>query len=310
MRSRPVDHPDFLEYQATILLCIAAAGLSILRFQGRDLDFLIMDAAAWPQEPWRLLTSCLLHGGWLHLAFNLYWILRFGYVLEPIFGSLPMVGIFVFLGAGSSAADWAVSGPAIGLSGIGYGLFGLTWALDRYTANYRGILDQQTTALFVAWFFFCIVASIGGFMPVANVAHGAGAVLGGLLGLSLSPYAKRRRPARLGLALLVPLIAVASTVGRPYVNFSRSYSWELFDQATAAYQRGDLETALDHLQAAARRDPDEPAIWNNLGVVYGELGREEEAREAFRRKAEARSELQEESDRPRTPMDLLDGRGE
>ena len=63
MRSRPVENPHFLEYQATILLGLAAAGMSILRLQGRDFDFLVLDHRHWPEEPWRLVTCCLLHGG-------------------------------------------------------------------------------------------------------------------------------------------------------------------------------------------------------------------------------------------------------
>jgi hypothetical protein len=116
----------------------AAAGLSIKRLQGQDLSFLILDYQAWPDEPWRLFTACLLHVNYLHLAFNLLWTLRFGYVLEPIFGSLAMAGIFVLLGMGSMAAEWAFLQGGIGLSGIGYGLFGLTWALDRYHPSFAG----------------------------------------------------------------------------------------------------------------------------------------------------------------------------
>ena len=289
MRSRPVENPHFTQYQATILLCIASAGLSMLRFQGRDLDFLALRYDAWPEEPWRLLTACLLHVNLLHLGLNLFWTLRLGRVLEPIFGSLAMTGVLLLLGAGSSAAQWAFSGSGIGLSGILYGLFGLAWALDRYHPSYRGIHDDRTTLFLVVWFFVCIFTTMTGILPIGNWAHGGGALLGVLLGMSLSPFPKRRMPARAGLAALIPLLAIAVTVGRPYVNFSDARAWELSYEGYLALERGEPERAVRLLEQATRRDGDDARTWHNLGVAYGRLGRVVEAAEAFRREEEARA---------------------
>ena len=120
MRDRPVERPDLLDARATITLVIAALVISVRRFQGFELDVLLLAYEAWPREPWRLFTSCLLHGGWLHLAFNLYWILRFGSILEPVFGALTRAILFLFLGTSSMAAEWAFARGGIGLSGIAY----------------------------------------------------------------------------------------------------------------------------------------------------------------------------------------------
>lgn len=286
MRARPVENPHFLEFQATLLLSLAAAGLSIKQLQGQDLTFLMLDYKAWPDEPWRLFTACLLHVNYLHLAFNLLWTLRFGYVLEPIFGSLAMVGIFALLGMGSMAAEWAFLQGGIGLSGIGYGLFGLTWALDRYHPSFRGILDARTTQGFVLWFLFCILTTLTGAFPVANYAHGAGALLGGALGMWLSPFPKRRAAGRAALTALVAAIALLCTVGRPYVNHSAQRGWELAYDGYQAILRDDLPAAMEALEASTRRDPDASYAWHNLGLVYAQLGREADAQRALQRAEE------------------------
>ena len=287
MKSEPVVHPHPLDYRATIVVCIAAAGLSIKFFQGYDMSALMLLYPAWPQEPWRLLTSCLLHASWLHLIFNLFWTWRFGQILEPIFGLFPMIGIFVLLAAGSSASEWAVNRGGIGLSGVGYGLFGLCWALHRFHPSYRGVMDEQTTQLFIGWFFFCIAATFLDWMPIANVAHGMGAVLGGLLGMSLSPFLKWRKLGRGALATVVPLIVVLSTVGRPYVNLSRQRAWELFYDAFAAFEVEDFAEAARLLELSVERDPRNPDAWHNLGYAYQELGLEEASARAMVRKQEA-----------------------
>jgi cytochrome c-type biogenesis protein CcmH/NrfG len=138
----------------------------------------------------------------------------------------------------------------------------------------------------VLWFFFCIVGTLTGAMPVANVAHGAGALLGGTLGLWLSPFPKRRAAGRAGLTALVAAIALLCTVGRPYVNFSAQRGWELAYDGYEALQRDDLPAALEALEASTRRDPHASYAWSTLGVVYARLGRQADAQRALQRAEE------------------------
>ena len=287
MRQPPREFPHFLEYRVTVLILVAAVVLTLRWHTGTDFEFLMLRYEAWPQEPWRLLTSCLLHANAIHLAFNLYWTWRFGAVLEHLMGLAPMVGLYLFLGAGSSAAEWALGGGGVGLSGIGYGLFGLTWALDRYHPTYRGLIDPRITRLFVVWFFLCIAATYLNLLPVANYAHGMGAVLGGLIGMALSPFAKRKRPARLALAALVPLLALACTVARPYVNLSPV---QLFNDGTAAIEGGDYEMAIHLLHRATFLDSDLVPAWHNLAYAYNKLERPVEAARAWEEKLRAERE--------------------
>ncbi|MEM7310757.1 MAG: rhomboid family intramembrane serine protease [Planctomycetota bacterium] len=310
MRAEPVTNPDLLDLRATIVTCIAAVGLTLQWMRGADLGFLLIDYETWPEQPWRLATACLLHGGLFHLIFNVLWVWRFGQIVEPVFGLLATAGMYVLFGAGGAAAQWAFRGGAIGLSGAVYGLFALLWALDRYHPRFRGVMDEGTTRLMAVWFFFCVAATALGWLRVANVAHGVGALLGGLLGLWLSPFPARRAAGRLGLPVAVVAIALLSTVGRPFVNVSGDRAYELAIDAMQRLEREEYEDAIVLYQRAIDRREDFAHAWHNLGYCYQELGRMNEARQAFAR-AEAIRRADSALDEPdRAPaeglMDLSD----
>jgi membrane associated rhomboid family serine protease len=278
---------------ATITLLVSAGILSVFRFRGADFDALMTDWSAMPQEPWRLASSTLLHGSWLHLVFNLFWTFRFGVILEAMFGTVWWTLILLVLAVGSMAAEWAFVGSAIGLSGIGYGAFGLLWSLDRWHPRCRGVLDRRVAELFALWFLFCLVATYYRVMPVANVAHGAGALLGGLLGWTLAaPFSRRRTRALVTLATLTLTLALALAPPlRDVVNRSDAYAYELFQESLAAIEAKDWPRAAKQLEGAAARTNWREA-WHNLAIVYRAQGRFEEALEASQRarSAEADSE--------------------
>ena len=52
------------------------------------------------------------------------------------------------------------------------------------------------------------------------------------------------------------------------------------------YSRGDLPQALESFLRAARVNPYYPQTWNNIGLVYRDMGREDLAREACHRHSE------------------------
>lgn len=290
IQPHPVEQPHPLDYRFTWILIVAAAVLTVRFHSGYDLSFLTMEYGTLANEPWRLLTACLLHGNTLHLLFNLAWTWRFGQILEPIVGLVPMVAICVVLGAGSMAAEWAFFRGGIGLSGVGYGLFGVLWAMNRFAPNYRGVMDKRTAEMFAVWFFLCIAFTYFNVMPVANVAHGVGALLGGLIGLLFSPFAGKRRAGTAGLIAALALIGVLSTVGRPYVNLGSQRGWELAYDGTNALEAGDLERAERLLLEALERDPSQAWAWFNLGIVYGRTQRYTESERAFQRAEELNPE--------------------
>jgi GlpG protein len=263
----------------TVLVAVA---LNLAAAFGFSLDHLILAGGAeLAAEPWLALTSVLPHGGWIHLAFNVAWVWVLGRRLEAVLGSLATLALFLLLACVPLAAEFALYDGGIGLSGVGYGLVGMLWILARRDERFAGALDDGVARLFVAWFFVCIGLSWSGVLPVANVAHGAGAVLGLVLGLSLC--AERPGAARVAAVALTLAALGGATLARERVNLSSGSEEAAFRRAVEALRIDDLEGALEAgLRAVAARE-DFPEAWYNLGVTYSRLSRGRDALEAFER---------------------------
>ncbi|MEE2828006.1 MAG: rhomboid family intramembrane serine protease [Myxococcota bacterium] len=231
------------DYPVTGGLCVLALVTSILFWANgpSSIDAIDMHPAAFHGEPWRLLASVLPHGDFLHLAFNLYWTWIFGTLVEEVFGSWWTALLLVFLAAGSAAAEYAVFVGGIGLSGIGFGLCGLLWVLGKRDPRFLGAVDKVVVQLFVAWFFLCIVLTVTGALPVANVAHGSGAVIGVCMGLAISARdtGRRRAAILLNVAWLVG-ISLGATVALPWVNQADGGGRDLGWRAAILLENGEI----------------------------------------------------------------------
>lgn len=235
-------------------------------------------------QVWRLLGTILPHGDPIHLIFNLLWLWVLGTLVEETFGHVRTFGLVVLLAAGSMAADLAFMHGGIGLSGVGYGLFGFFWVLSSRDGRFRDAIDAQTVQLFVGWFFLCIVLTAANVLHVANVAHGAGAVLGALTGLVVA--GGRRRPLY-AVALAVLLVAIGgAVVARPYINLTDERGLARARLGYLDLGKDRNESALRHLRAAVAIRDDEPSAWFNLGLANARLGNYEAAKDAYRRAAE------------------------
>ena len=132
-----------------LVVCVAAWVLQLVAPQvflyGAQVNVLV-DAGEW----WRILSSTLLHSRTLifHLLFNMWALYSFGPHLERQAGSVPYAGLLLASGAWGGAAFFLlgpVNVPAVGASGMIFGLFGawLAAALRaRNTAVGRASLNQ------------------------------------------------------------------------------------------------------------------------------------------------------------------------
>lgn len=129
---------------------------------------------------WTLFTAIYLHGGLLHIFFNILWIRQLGPAVADAFGPARYFVIFTLAGAGGFVASNLFSGaPTVGASGAVFGLLGALIVYGRRTG--RGMLTQQlwqwAIALFVLGFLMARVnnyAHAGGFL----VGLAAGRVMG------------------------------------------------------------------------------------------------------------------------------------
>jgi membrane associated rhomboid family serine protease len=139
-------------------------------------------------ELWRLVTVVLVHGGILHLAFNMYALFVIGPTVEALYGHVRFLLVYVLCAAAGSAASYVFTpGPlSVGASGAVFGLFGMLLVSDRVhkpalTRNARNLTGQIGTLI-------VINLAIGLFAgTIDNAAHIGGLLAGCFLGLVMVP---------------------------------------------------------------------------------------------------------------------------
>jgi len=155
-----------------VISCIAvlAVVVTIAWWTGKNISPLFENAEIRRGQLWRFVTSIFLHLDILHLAFNLYWLWVLGTTVERVFGHLKTVLLVLLFAIGSSSLDFAFAQGGVGLSGVGYGLFGLLYVLSQHDERFKESLDKRTVNLFVAWFFICILMTATVVLP-AKTGH-------------------------------------------------------------------------------------------------------------------------------------------
>ena len=276
------ESPRYPVAAGTALLAI---GVTLAWWAKIDVSPLFETAMIRRGELWRLVTSIFPHAGILHLAFNIYWLWVFGTLVEEIFGHLKTAALILLFAVGSGAWEFALASGGVGLSGVGYGLFGLIWMLSRDDERFKDAIDARTVQLFVGWFFFCIFATVTKIMPVANIAHGAGAVLGILAGLAIT-RPDHRAPVAAGLGAFLFLGLWGATLGRPRINLSGKAGYEEAKWGYDALTAHKNEDAVRWFRDAVTYQPKMPEFWYDLGFACQQSGNLHEALADYRKAAE------------------------
>jgi membrane associated rhomboid family serine protease len=249
-----------------------AVGITVAWWAKLDISLLFDTAEIRRGQLWRLVTCVFPHLSILHLVFNLYWLWVFGTAVERVYGHTKTASFLLFFAVGSSSFDFALDRGGVGLSGVVYGLFGLLYVVSNHDDRLRDSIDQRTVKLFVGWFVFCIATTVTHTFPVANVAHGAGAGFGVLLGYALS-VPSRRVVSCVTVLILVLAGIWGSTLGRPTINLSGKAG---YDEGKWGYDylvADQNEQAIRWLTDAAKLQPKESTYWFNLGIAYQRVGK-------------------------------------
>ena len=136
---------------------------------------------------WQLLTYGFLHGGFVHLLFNMFALYMFGSDIERLFGSRFYAAYY--LGCVVSAAICHIvvtsfmGGPAVPMVGASGGIYGLLLAFGVYFPHRRVLLLFPPIPL-PARVFVAAFAVLELFLGVTGTAAGVAhfAHLGGMLG--------------------------------------------------------------------------------------------------------------------------------
>ena len=188
-----------------VTLALLAANVVIFLLQGTVGTELLVWFALWPPgllgappfEPWQLVSYGFLHGGLMHLGFNMLALYMFGPEIERLFGS-RFYALYYFACVVAAAlthmivTQWSSvpPGPTVGASGA---VFGLLLAFGWYFPHRRLLLIFPPIPLparvFVALYgaLELVLGVTGTAQGVAHFAH-----LGGMLGGWLMIEYRRR----------------------------------------------------------------------------------------------------------------------
>lgn len=145
--------------------------------------------ATFEAGPWRFFTPIFLHGDLFHLGFNMLFLFRLGARVEKAHSGFRLVLMTFIFGSVGVLTELAWSGaPAVGMSGVIYGVFGYLWLRGRYDPTFQYGVERSTVLWLMVWYVLCFT----GFLPIANGAHTGGLVLGALWGFASSGYIRRK----------------------------------------------------------------------------------------------------------------------
>lgn len=157
-------------------------GLSILWGMGGEALYRFGESFPWSifyrHEWWRLVTAMFLHGGLIHIGFNMMVLMDIGPVVEEVYGSPRYFFLYVITGMSGFVLSAFHGNPAVGASTALMGLIGLMIAI---TTKRGGMAMRELRSRLVSWVVSIFV--IGFLMPaIDNWGHFGGLAAGFALG--------------------------------------------------------------------------------------------------------------------------------
>jgi membrane associated rhomboid family serine protease/Flp pilus assembly protein TadD len=216
---------------------------------------------------WRLVTYMFLHGGLLHIAFNMWCLWDLGALAESLYGRWTFGAIYLITGIGGGLASiaWNPSVLSVGASGAIFGLAGALIAsfyLGEFSLPKIAIGGTLRSLLIFAGFNLFFGGVVGG---IDNACHIGGLVSGLILGaliarLAPDPNALGRR---VGILLLMALVVAGSALG---VQRWRGFPMR-FGRAQFLSQN-NADEMISALQKKVQRSPDDAASHYALARAY------------------------------------------
>jgi len=266
---------------------------------------------------WRLLTCVFLHGGLLHIGFNMWCLWDLGALCESLYGHWTFAAVYFISGIGASVASiiWKPQVLSVGASGAIFGIAGALIA-SFYLGEFslpRAAISGTLRSLVMFAGYNLLFGAISGITD--NGAH-----VGGLItGLALGALLARVAPDHSNIARRIGVLLVVSAMvggGIKWIQYSGGWivhaqrAFTLLqqhktDQAIAELQttvrlrpeyiparvelgrafaiRGDFAKAESELKRAIELDPRDESAPYLLGLMYLDEKRPQEARDVFTR---------------------------
>ena len=140
-------------------------------------------------EWWRLITTCFLHGGIMHLAVNMYSLYILGMQIEEIYGKTKYIIIYFVSGIGGSLLSYFLN-PRVFSVGASGAIFGLLSAMLVFAYINRDRIRKSYIRNLL--FILILNISIGLSIPnIDNAGHIGGIIAGGIISYILMLKTKK-----------------------------------------------------------------------------------------------------------------------
>jgi len=228
---------------------------------------------------WRLVTYMFLHGGVMHIFFNMWCLWDLGRLCESLYGRWTYAAIYFITGiaGGLASVGWNPGVTSVGASGAIFGLAGALIAsfyLGEFSLPRIAISGTLRSLVIFAVFNIFLGQFLGG---VDNAAHIGGLVSGLVLGALIARIAPQpdipvRRASVVGF---VALLVVVSGLGvRQWRGGTMRAAREFEESNGDPIARGKL---------LVRENPNLPQAHLVLGEAYYNQQRFQEAEAEFKR---------------------------
>jgi len=204
---------------------------------------------------WRLLTCVFVHGGLLHIGFNMWCLWSLGRIAESVYGHWTFAVVYLISGLSASLASliWNPNILSVGASGAIFGIAGALIAsfyLGEFSmprAALSGTLRSVVVFVGYSLFFGAVIARTD------NAAHIGGLLMGLLLGALIAKAAPGHDVLRRIAVLLVGALIVAGVV--MWLQHSRSYMLH-GQNGVGLLGQGKTDEGIAELQKAVQLRPD------------------------------------------------------
>jgi rhomboid protease GluP len=217
---------------------------------------------------WRLLTCVFVHGGLLHIAFNMWCLWDLGRLAESVYGHWTFATVYLICGLAASLASviWNPVILSVGASGAIFGIAGALIAsfyLGEFSlprAAMTGML--RSVVVFVGYnlFFGAVIARTD------NAAHIGGLLMGLLLGALIAKIAPGHNDylRRISVLLVGALLVLGAGL---WVRRAHAYMF-YGENGVGLLDRGKTDEGIAELQKSVRLRPNFAPAHAALAQAY------------------------------------------
>jgi rhomboid protease GluP len=267
-----------------VFLAMALASGSIMDFNG---EVMVRFGANFGPftlsgEWWRLCTYMFLHGGLMHIAFNMWCLWDLGALCESLYGRWTYAAIYLITGvaAGLASVGWNPGTLSVGASGAIFGLAGALIAsfyLGEFSVPRVAIQGTLRSLLFFVGFNVLFGTMMSG---IDNAAHGGGLVSGLILGALIARVAPQPDNLLRRASVLLFMVLI---VGGAALGIHRWRGSGMHFGRSGMDARENVDRMIGELQKKVKQSPDDASAHDALARAYLTKGQFSEGQSELKR---------------------------